>query len=55
MKALTAAGIGLLVEEGRVTWETLVKNVQPESKPKDDILHNQTTIVDLLSHRTGMS
>ena len=54
-KALTSATIALLVEEGRVTWDTLIKDVLPEFKIKDSILHNCTAITDLLCHRTGMS
>ena len=47
--------MGLLVEEKKITWDTLVKDVLPEFDIKDDILRNCTTIADLLSHRTGMS
>ena len=54
-KALTAATIALLVEEEKVTWDTLVKDVLPDFKIKDEILHNCTTIADLLCHCTGMS
>lgn len=54
VKALTAATLALLVEEERITWETLVKDVLPEFNIKDDILRNCTTIADLC-HRTGMS
>ena len=54
-KALTSATISLLVEEEKVTWETLVKDVLPGFDIKDSILRNCTTIADLLCHRTGMS
>ena len=55
VKPLTAATVALLVEEGIITWDTLVKDVLPEFNPKDDILRNYTTIADLLCHRTGMA
>ena len=54
-KALTAASLGLLVEEKKVSWGTLVKDVLPDFKIQDDILRNHTAISDLLSHCTGMS
>lgn len=54
-KALTSAAMGLLVEDKKISWDTLVKDVLPEFDIKDDILRNCTTIADLLSHRTGMS
>jgi CubicO group peptidase (beta-lactamase class C family) len=54
-KALTAAALALLVEEKKMTWDTLVKDVLPEFKIKDEILRNCATIADLLCHRTGMS
>ena len=55
VKPLTAATLALLVEEEKITWETLVKDVLPEFNIKDDILRNCTTIADLLCHRTGMA
>ncbi|KAA6409721.1 MAG: hypothetical protein FRX48_06333 [Lasallia pustulata] len=54
-KALTSAAMALLVEEGKVTWDTLVKDILPDFKVKDELLRNCTTISDLLCHRTGMS
>ena len=55
VKPLTAAIVALLVEEGIITWDTLVKDVLPKFNPKDDILRNYTTIADLLCRRTGMA
>lgn len=54
-KAMTAAAVGILVDEGKLKWDTLVKDVLPAFKPKDDTLYNCLTITDLLSHRSGMS
>jgi CubicO group peptidase (beta-lactamase class C family) len=54
-KAIVAAGLGILVEEGKATWETLVKDILPDYHIKDRILQNCTTVADLLCHRTGMS
>ena len=47
--------MGLLAEEKKIIWGTLVKGVLSEFDIKDDILRNCTTIADLLSHRTSMS
>ena len=55
VKAMTAATLALLVEDERITWDTLVKDVLPEYNPKDYVLRNYTTIADLLCHRTGMA
>lgn len=54
-KAVTAATIGILVEEKKANWETLVKDVPPAFKINDATLQNCTTITDLLCHRTGTS
>ena len=54
-KAITSAAIGLLVEEKKLSWNSLVKDLLPNFEIQGDILRNSTTITDLLSHRTGMS
>ncbi|KAK0648954.1 putative D-aminoacylase [Cercophora newfieldiana] len=53
-KGFTAEAIGILVEEGKLEWTTPVTNVVPEFFPKDLTIHNQASMVDLLSHRTGL-
>lgn len=53
-KALTAAALGLLVEEKKVNWDTLVKDALPDFQSRDATLQNHATITDLLCHRTGM-
>ena len=54
-KALISATMGVLVEEGSITWDTKVKDVLPDFHIRDGSLQNLTTITDLLAHRTGMS
>ncbi|KAI0387446.1 putative D-aminoacylase [Hypomontagnella monticulosa] len=54
-KALTAASIAILIDEGKATWETLVKDALPTFHPKDEILRNNLTLTDILCHRHGMS
>ena len=55
VKRLTAATVALLVEEKKITRDTLIRNVLPEFNIKDDTLRNCTTIADLLCHRTGIA
>lgn len=54
-KALTAAALGILVEDKKVTWNTLVKEALPVFNINDATLQDNSTITDLLCHRTGMS
>lgn len=54
-KAMISATMGVLVEEGALTWDTKVKDVLPGFHPRDEALQKLTTITDLLAHRTGMS
>ncbi|KAF5252687.1 hypothetical protein FANTH_2314 [Fusarium anthophilum] len=53
-KAITAAALGLLVEEKRVSWDSLIKDILPDFLSVNPVLHNNTTITDILCHRTGM-
>lgn len=53
-KAITAAGLGLLVEEDRVSWDSLIKDILPDFRSVNPVLHNNTTITDILCHRSWM-
>ncbi|KAK3835513.1 MAG: beta-lactamase/transpeptidase-like protein [Linnemannia gamsii] len=54
-KAFTSAAIGELVAEGKMDWDTTpINKYLPEFAVKDPLLTSQLTLVDLLSHRTGM-
>ncbi|KAK4141290.1 beta-lactamase/transpeptidase-like protein [Dichotomopilus funicola] len=54
-KAVTSAALGILVDENKAGWGTLVKDALPSLDIKDETLQNQMTIADLLCHRSGMS
>jgi CubicO group peptidase (beta-lactamase class C family) len=54
-KALVAETVGTLVEEGKLEWDTRVKDILPDFNIKDDTIRSQATITDLLSHRTGFT
>ncbi|PVH88846.1 beta-lactamase/transpeptidase-like protein [Cadophora sp. DSE1049] len=53
-KAITAAAIGILVDNGKVAWDTPVKDVVPEFKQQTESL-NAGTVTDLLAHRMGFA
>jgi CubicO group peptidase (beta-lactamase class C family) len=53
-KAMVAAGILMLVDEGRLGLDDLVIKHVPELHFSDALLDEQLTLRDLLSHRTGL-
>ncbi|MCJ1281120.1 hypothetical protein MMC26_000438 [Xylographa opegraphella] len=53
-KALTAAAIGILVEDGRLQWDTPVHTILPCFAEGHGPLQEALTITDLLSHRSGI-
>jgi CubicO group peptidase (beta-lactamase class C family) len=52
-KAFTAAAMAKLVEQGKLTWTTKVKEILPEFQLSDIYITNEMTIEDLLCHRSG--
>jgi CubicO group peptidase (beta-lactamase class C family) len=53
-KAFTAAALAILVDEGKVAWDSRVAAVLPGFQLADPIATEETTVRDLLSHRTGV-
>jgi CubicO group peptidase (beta-lactamase class C family) len=53
-KSLTATGLALLVDEGKLGWDVPVREILPEFKLKDPIASEKCTLRDLLTHRTGL-
>jgi len=53
-KAFTAAALGILVDEHKITWDTKVTDIIPEFKMYDAYVTAEFTIRDLLSHRSGL-
>ena len=53
-KAFTAAGVGILVDEGKVEWDKPVKTYLPSFKLYDGVATERMTPRDLLSHRSGL-
>lgn len=52
-KAFTAAAIGLLVDDGRISWDDPVQHHLPSFELADPYASRITTIRDLLAHRVG--
>ena len=54
-KAFTAACIGILVDEKKLTWQTPVSQILPEFDHPDDLVKSKAVMIDFLSHRTGLA
>jgi len=53
-KAMTVAAVGMLVDEGKLSWDDLVIDHLPWFRVADPYLTSQVTVRDLLTHRAGM-
>jgi CubicO group peptidase (beta-lactamase class C family) len=53
-KAMTAAAMGMLVDEGKVRWDDPVINYLPGFQLKDPWVTREITVRDLLTHRAGL-
>ncbi len=53
-KAMTAALIAQLVDQGKLSWHTKVTDILPEFQMPDPYVTRQFTIIDLLSHDSGL-
>ncbi|KAL9106190.1 MAG: hypothetical protein Q9187_008593 [Circinaria calcarea] len=54
-KSFTAASIGILVEEGKTSWDTPICEVLLDFKQVNKTVYDEATIVDFMSHRTGLA
>jgi CubicO group peptidase (beta-lactamase class C family) len=54
-KLFTAVAAGMLVEEGKLTWDKPVRESVPSIRFYNDQLNNTVTLRDMLSHRTGIT
>ncbi len=52
-KAFTAAAVGILVDEGKLSWDDPVINHLPSFQPPDPSWKRDVTLRDLLSHRAS--
>lgn len=53
-KAFTAATLGILVDEGKIRWETRVTDIIPEFRLYNSYVTEDFNIKDLLTHRSGL-
>lgn len=53
-KAITAAAIGMLVDEGKLRWDDPVIRHLPAFQMFDPYVTREVTVRDLLSHRAGL-
>jgi len=54
-KLFTAIAAGMLVEEGKLSWDKPVRDSVPAIRFYNDQLNNTVTLRDMLSHRTGIT
>jgi CubicO group peptidase (beta-lactamase class C family) len=56
-KAVVAAGVGVLVAEGKIQWETLLLDldIAPRFHQRNRDVKAQATVLDVLSHRMGLA
>ena len=52
-KAVTAAALAILVDEGKVKWDEKVRTYLPEFSLSKPELNDMVTVRDLISHRIG--
>lgn len=53
-KAFTTCALGMLVDEGKLSWTDYVVDIIPEFKTYDPYVTEHFMIVDLITHRSGM-
>jgi CubicO group peptidase (beta-lactamase class C family) len=53
-KAMTAAALGMLVDEGKVRWDDPVTRYVPAFQTGDPYVTREMTVRDLLTHRGGL-
>ncbi|GAB2767048.1 serine hydrolase [Actinomadura fibrosa] len=53
-KAVTAAALAQLVDDGKLEWDSRVTEIIPEFKLYDPYVTSEFTVRDLLTHRSGL-
>jgi len=54
-KLFTAVSAGMLVEEGKLTWDSPIRQSVPSIQFYNDELNNTVALHEMLSHRTGIT
>jgi CubicO group peptidase (beta-lactamase class C family) len=53
-KAFTATMVGTLVDDGLLDWDRPLRDYVPDLRLSDPVVTDRLTIIDLLSHRSGL-
>src|SRR6266852_5819442 len=53
-KSINATLLGMLVDEGKLSWDALIQYYLPSFRLKDPLASQQVTLRDLLTMRTGL-
>ncbi len=53
-KAFTTAAIGILIDDGKLQWDTKVIDIIPEFRMYNPYVTEEFTVRDLLTHRSGL-
>ena len=54
-KAITAAGIGILVDDQKISWDSPISSLLPDFKHKNPVITDETNLADILAHKTGLA
>ena len=54
-KTFTASAIGMLVHQGKLKWDTPIRDILPDFHSTSSTVEQNLNIVDLLSHRSGVA
>jgi CubicO group peptidase (beta-lactamase class C family) len=53
-KAFTAAGLGILIDQGKLQWDDRVTQFIPDFELSDPYVTREFTVRDMLTHRSGL-
>src|SRR5262249_13009214 len=53
-KGLTATRIAMLVEQGKLKWDSTIASVFPDLENSIDPYYRNVTLIELLTHRAGL-
>jgi len=53
-KSFTATGLGMLIDEGKLNWDTPVREYLPDFRLQDPVASEHMTPRDLVTHRSGL-
>lgn len=54
-KAFTTAALGMLVDDGKLTWDDRIVDWLPDFRLRDEWVSRQLTVRDAVSHRSGVA